>query len=172
MRLRVNLYRVCISNYVNRLRGGKPELCYHIMCSHRSTQKLMSALIRGIKHTWRIAYIHSGAIISTWAQACEVWTWEHCTQLCTSPPTCSHSLLHTHTHGWQCQAVVRQYLCSSAPWRAASPESPWAPSLWTAPFSALSSPAAPASPEPAHCQLPLWAGPAHTHTHTETHTNE
>lgn len=77
---------------------------------------------------------------------------------------------NTHTHRAdgriQCQAVVRQYLCSSAPWRAASPESPWAPSLWTAPSSALSSPAAPASPEPARCQSPLWAGPAHTHTHT------
>lgn len=85
---------------------------------------------------------------------------------------CENTHIYTcpHTHGWQgriqCQAVVRQYLCSSAPLRAASPESPWAPSLWTAPSSALSSPAAPASPGPARCQLPLWASPTHTHTHT------
>ena len=90
---------------------------------------------------------------------------------------CPHTHTHTqtHTHGcWQVGFSARRYLCSSAPWRAASPESPWAPALWTAPSSAPSSPAAPASPEPVRCQLPLWAGPVHTHEHTHryTHTHE
>lgn len=78
-----------------------------------------------------------------------------------APPPCTISQL---TGRIQSQLAVRRYLCSSVPWRAASPESPGAPALWTAPSSALSSPAAPASLEPARCQSPLWAGPAPTHT--------